>query len=190
MGRRKVASARWNPLIVFVVCVVLVALNLQRQKWLLVIPAAVLGLNAGLSFVFWMFRLKRNRRGSWLPLVIAIGSTSRAVGLASLLVLIATSVILLVEPKWVTDYLDQPAAKFWVLWGWTTIELIHSHVYKLALGSRDTLEHVLRGPHWAEAGTPLRGAIGQQLRKLQRQRVSHDRGGVVSNKGMNLSDRT
>jgi hypothetical protein len=168
-------SARWNPLVVFIVCVVLVVLSCQRQRWLYVFPTAILGINSGLSFVFWTFRLSRNRGDSWRSVVISIGSVSRVFGLVSLLALVAMFAVLVMTPRWVTEYVDGPTAKFWLLWGWAVLELIHSHVYKLTLGSRDTLEYVLHGRRWTEAGRPLGGAIGQQLEKLRRQRLPHDK---------------
>lgn len=152
---------------VLVVCSALGVLAGQDHRWLSVIALGVLAVNAAASLLFWTLRLRIRRDGSRIGTVLAVGLLARVLGLAGLAILGVLLVAMIGWPSWLSERGLWPEPRFWIFWGWAVLEIVQAHVYKLTLGTRDTLEHVLRGGHWAEADKPLRGAIGQQLRKLR-----------------------
>ncbi|MCC5854798.1 MAG: hypothetical protein JJU10_03845 [Idiomarina sp.] len=162
-----IASTRINPLVVFLVCASLTVLNGVGQRWGYVLPLALLAVNAGFSFAFWSWRLKKSRGKRWLTVSLVLGKGSRVVAIVSIFVLAAALAAAVASPSWVEVHFGKLDTKFWILWVWAVLEVVHSHVYRLTLGMRNTLEEVVANRRWSEAGAPLGGAIGGQLRKLR-----------------------
>ncbi len=165
-------SARWNPFFVSLVCAALIVLNYRRERWLYIFPLVVLGSHATSAFVFWMIRLSKTRSEAWRKAVISFGVVSQVFGFAGLASLVVMLIDLIIMPGRLSERFGEPDGKFWVLWAWTAIEIIHAHVYKITFGKRDTLEYVLRERCWADAAWPLGGAIGRQISKVRQQHAS------------------
>jgi hypothetical protein len=160
-------STRINPLVVFLACASLTLLNGLKQRWDYVLPLVLLAVNAGFSFAFWSWRLKKLQGMRWLTVALVLGRASRVVAIVSILVLAAALAAAVASPTWAVVHVGKLDAKFWVLWVWAVIEVVHGHVYKLTFGMRNTLEEALFNRRWSEARAPLGGAIGEQLRKLR-----------------------
>jgi len=160
------ASTRINPFVVFLVCASLAVLDGLKQRWYYILPLALLAVNAGFSFTFWSWRLKKLQDIRWLTVALVLGRASRVVALVSIFVLATAPAAAVASPTWAEVHVGKLDAKFWVLWVWAVLEVVHGHVYKLTFG-RNSLEEVLFNRRWSEALAPLGGAIGQQLRKLR-----------------------
>ncbi|MBC8426576.1 hypothetical protein H8E07_20870 [bacterium] len=179
MGKSwNLSSTRINPTVVGLVCATLAVLNGLEQKWHYVLPLALLAINAGLALAFWSWRLKKRRGRRWRTVAVSLGLVSRAAAVTSLVTLVAALVVVAASPDRARAYADGLDAKFWVLWSWAVLEAVHGHVYKLKFGRRNTLEDVLSNRRWREAGAPLGGAIGEQLRKLRHRHSDRMRRGT------------
>jgi hypothetical protein len=77
------------------------------------------------------------------------------------------SLIIITSPQWLADRGLEPNARFWALWVWAVVDVIHAHVYKITFGARDTMEYILKSRRWKEARNPLGGAIGRQLKRIR-----------------------
>jgi hypothetical protein len=168
------ASTRINPLIVFLVCASLAVLNGLKQRWQYVLPLTLLAINAGFSFAFWSWRLKKRQGKRWLEVALALGLASRVVAIVSILVLAVALGAAVATPGWAEAQVGKLDVKYWVLWVWAVLEVVHSHVYRLTLGTRNTLEDVVANRRWSEVGAPLGGAIGKQLHKLHQRQTRSD----------------
>jgi hypothetical protein len=155
-----------NPVVVLAVATLVIALNGQRKNSLYLLPLVVLGGNSISCLVFWALRLMRQRAGSWFIAVLTAGYLSQIFGYIALIALIVVIGIVVIQPTHSGTLGLRADPKFWVLWCWATLEILHHHVYKLILGSHDTLQYVLENGRLSEARRPLGGAIGVQLRKL------------------------
>jgi len=162
------SSTRINPAVVFLVCATLAVLNGLQLRWAYVLPLALLAVNAGFTFAFWSWRLKKRRGERWRSVTLSLGLASRIAAFANLVILVAAIAVVAAPPDWARAHIDGLDTKFWLLWSWAVLEAVHGHVYKLKFGGRNTLEDVLTDRRWSEAGAPLGGAIGGQLRKLRR----------------------
>lgn len=164
------ASTWLHPLVVLIVCASLGVLNWLEQRWQYVLPLGLLAGNAGFTFAFWSWRLKKHKNINWLTVALVLGLASRFVAILSTIALVAVLTVAVTSPSWVEAHIGELDAKYWVLSAWLVLEVVHGHVYKLTHGMRNTLEDVIVHRRWREAGVPLGGAIGEQLRKLRQRR--------------------